>query len=107
MKTFSEFMCESFLLEMPHIKVGNDVVDLELEVHSKMKNDDFLKYIRQWLNGDTIQSKSPGFEMHVNKNAISDVAKKLSNNYFFKTFVIKNYGIDVWSDVLKLLSAKS
>lgn len=107
MKKFSEFMCESFLLEMPHIKVGDDIIDLELEVHNKMKPTDFLDYIKRWLNGDIIASKSPNFEMHVNKNAISDFAKKLSNNYFFKMFVIKNYGIDIWDDILVLLATKS
>ena len=106
MKTFSEFMCESFLLEMPHIKVGGDVIDLELEVHNKMKSGDFLAYIKQWLNGDIIQSKSPGFEMHVNKNSISDFAKKLNNNYFFKVFVIKNYGQDIWDELVILLQDK-
>lgn len=104
MKNFSEFLYETFLLEMPHIVVDGETVDLELEVHNKMKSDDFIQYINQWLNGDTIKSKTPGFEMHVNKNAIKDFAKKLNNNYFFRNFVIKNYGNNIWDKIAELLS---
>ena len=45
MKTFNQFINETIILEMPHIKLdtGNSVVDLELEVHGNMNRDDFIK----------------------------------------------------------------
>ncbi len=107
MKTFSEFMCETFLLEMPHIAVDNNItVDLELEVHNKMKKEDFLAYIQHWLNGDNIKSKTPGLEMHVDKNRISNFANQLSKNYFFKLFIVKHYDEDTWDKMLQLLKTK-
>ena len=107
MITFIEFIIETFLMEMPHIELSNNkAVDLELEVHTKMKPDDFLSYISRWLNGDNIKSKTPGIEMHVNNNNVTDFAKKMLKNYFFRVFVIKNYGIDVWEKLVTMITDK-
>lgn len=108
MITFTDYITETFLIEMPHIQLNNDeVVDLELEFHSKMKPNDFIDYMKRWLNGEKIQSKSPGFEMQVNKNTINDFVKKLQKNYFFRVFIIKNYGQEVWDKLVDILEKKN
>lgn len=108
MITFTNYITETFLIEMPYIQLNNnEVVDLELEIHSKMKPNDFINYMNRWLNGEKIQSKSPGFEMQINKNTISDFARKLQKNYFFKLFVVKNYGQNTWDELAAILEKKS
>lgn len=58
MITFDQFINETLIIEMPHIMLaGNKVV--ELEVHSKMKPNEFVEYIEDWDNGKPIPSKMP------------------------------------------------
>ena len=52
--TFTDFTkdSKSLILEMPHIMLdgGKKIVDLELEVHSKMKPNEFVSYIEDWVD---------------------------------------------------------
>jgi hypothetical protein len=106
MLTFKKFIKESLILEMPHIVLGDKVVDLELEVHSKMKPKDFIQYIDDWVNGKPIQSKTPGFSMQVNANSIKEFAKKVLSQSYLKNFTILHYGEDTWTSVENLLRSK-
>ena len=93
------------LVEMPHIEVGNNAVDLELEVHADMKSTDFIDYIRHWIDKGVVKSKS-GIQMKLKSdNEVHDFTTKLLNNYFFKRFVIKTYGETVWDKIELLLTA--
>lgn len=58
-KTFSQFLNETLILEMPHILINDKVYDLELEVHSKMSEKEFVDYIKDWIDGKPIKSKTP------------------------------------------------
>ena len=55
--TFTDFTkdSKSLILEMPHIMLdgGKKIVDLELEVHSKMKPNEFVSYIEDWVDRKT------------------------------------------------------
>lgn len=106
MLTFKEFIKESLILEMPHIMLGDKVVDLELEVHSKMKPKDFIQYIDDWVNGRPIQSKTPGFSMQINANSVKEFAKKVLGQSYLKNFTTMHYGEDVWASVENLLRSK-
>lgn len=108
MITFREFIGESFLLEMPHIVLQNGkVVDLELEVHAKMKKDEFISYIQDWIDGKTFKSKY-NTTMRVPEDALAGFIEKLINGTpFFKSFVVKTYGDDVWNTVLRILKSKT
>ncbi len=104
MITFTNFLENKQLLEMPHIVLdGPMAVDLELEVHSKMKADEFINYIEKWLDGEPIKSKTSGLIMQINKRSIRDFAEKVHKNQFFKLFVVKNYGESVWNKLNDLL----
>jgi|PlaIllAssembly_1097288.scaffolds.fasta_scaffold00001_109 hypothetical protein len=105
-RNFNEFINESLILEMPHIMLGDKVVDLELEVHAKMKPKDFVQYIDDWVNGKPIQSKTPGFSMKVNADSVKEFAKKVLSQPYLKNFTIMHYGEDTWASVENLLRAK-
>lgn len=108
MKTFNQFINETIILEMPHIKLdtGNSVVDLELEVHGNMKRDDFIKYIGDWVSGKEIQSKRAGFSMKVNANSVGEFARKVLKQQYLKNFTIDHYGEDAWVKIEKILQDK-
>ena len=106
MLTFNEFIQESLILEMPHIMLGDKVVDLELEVHSKMTPKDFIQYIDDWVNGKPIQSKTPGFKMQVNMNSVKEFAKKVLAQPYLKNFTVMHYGDSVWKSIEELLQSK-
>jgi hypothetical protein len=106
MLTFEEFIEESLILEMPHLKIGDQFFDLELEVHAKMKPKDFIQYIDDWVNGKPIQSKTPGFSMQVNANSVKEFAKKVLAQPYLKNFTAMHYGEDTWAAVEKLLRSK-
>lgn len=91
---------------MPHIMIGDKVVDLELEVHAKMKPEDFIQYIDDWVNGKPIQSKTPGFSMQVNANSIKEFAKKVLGQPYLKNFTVMHYGDSVWKSIEELLKSK-
>lgn len=106
MLTFEEFIKESLILEMPHIMLGDKVVDLELEVHAKMTPEAFVKYIEDWVTGKPIQSKTPGFSMQVNANSIKEFAKKVLGQSYLKNFTVMHYGDSVWKSIEELLQSK-
>lgn len=106
MLTFEEFINETLILEMPHIMLGDKVVDLELEVHSKMKPEEFVQYINDWVSGKPIQSKTPGFSMKINANSVREFAKKVLAQPYLKNFTMMHYGEDIWASVEKLLRSK-
>jgi len=106
MLTFEEFINETLILEMPHIMLGDKVVDLELEVHSKMKPKEFIQYIDDWVNGKPIQSKTPGFSMQVNANSVKEFAKKVLGQPYLKNFTVMHYGDSVWKSIEELLQSK-
>lgn len=100
MLTFGEFIKESYLFEMPWIKVGDKTVDLELEVHSSLSKNQFISFLDSWLSGKTIQSKNPNVKMEVPKEKISEFASSLIKQSYFKNFVSYHYGDEFWGVVL-------
>lgn len=108
MLTFKQFLDESLILEMPHISLdgGSKVVDLELEVHSKMKPEEFVQYINDWVSGKPIQSKTPGFSMKINADSVKEFAKKVLGQPYLKNFTIMHYGDIVWKSIEELLQSK-
>lgn len=108
MKTFEKYLYENFILEMPHIRLDNDtkVVDLELEVHSKLSEIEFISYIKDWIDGKPIQSKTPGFSMQVNASVVKEFAQKMLTNNFFKNYVVFNYGQNTWKKLEKMFLNK-
>lgn len=108
MKTFNEYLEEnsSFLVEMPHVVVGDKTVDLELEIHSKLKKEDFLQFISDWLAGKEMPSKNPKVKFRIDSNRAKEFASKLKTNSYFKMFVISHYGESFWNDVMDILEDK-
>lgn len=86
--------------------VGNQVVDLELEVHAKMKPDEFVQYIQDWVDGKPIKSKTPGFSMKVNADSVKEFAKKVLSQPFLKNFTITHYDEATWVTIEKMLRSK-
>lgn len=105
MKTFEEFtrLNETIILEMPHILLGDKVVDLELEVHAKMKPNEFVQYIKDWIDGKPIPSKTPGFSMQINAGSVKEFSRKVLSQPFLKNFVLAHYGEDTWDEVEGIL----
>lgn len=106
MISFKKFITETLILEMPHIMVGGKAVDLELEVHAKMNPIDFVKYIEDWVDGKSIQSKIPGFSMKVNANSINEFIKKILGNPFLKNFTVMHYSDGIWNELETMLRSK-
>ena len=106
MLTFEEFINETLILEMPHIMIGDKVVDLELEVHAKMKPEEFVQYINDWVSSKPIQSKTPGFSMKINADSVKEFAKKVLGQPYLKNFTIMHYGDSVWKSIEELLKSK-
>lgn len=108
--SYLEFILESLLLEMPHIVVSDGsetkAFDIETEVHLKQSPSEFIAYIQSWVDGNPIQSKTPGFVMKVPKELIPQFAKKLLNNDQFQMIVKRFYSEDVWAQIASILSNK-
>lgn len=108
--SYLEFILESLLLEMPHIVVSDGsetkAFDIETEVHLKHSPSEFIAYIQNWVDGNPIQSKTPGFVMKVPKELIPQFAKKLLNNDQFQMIVKRFYSEDVWEQIASILSNK-
>lgn len=85
---------------------GNKFVDLELEVHAKMKPAEFIQYIQDWVEGKPIKSKTPGFSMQINANSVKEFVKKVLAQPYLKNFTVMHYGEDTWASVEKLLRSK-
>ena len=85
---------------------GSEIVDLELEVHSKMKPDAFVQYISDWVTGKPIQSKTPGFSMKVNANSIKEFSKKVLAQPYLKNFTLLHYDESVWNKIETILKSK-
>lgn len=103
--SFKDFLNGNLLIEMPHMKVGDKFIDLELEVHIKMSPNEFIGYINDWVSGKQINSKTKGLKMSINKEDSKLFAKKLLGLEFFKNFVIFHYGDKVWSKIESDLKA--
>ena len=106
MISFKKFITETLILEMPHIIVGGKAIDLELEVHAKMKDEDFVKYIEDCVNGKPIQSKTPGFSMKVNAESVGEFIKKILGNSYLKNFTVMYYGDGIWNELETMLRSK-
>lgn len=106
MLTFEEFINETLIIEMPHIMLGDKVVDLELEVHAKMKPEEFVQYINDWISGKPIQSKTPGFSMQINANSVKEFVKKVLGQPYLKNFTVMHYGDSVWKSIEDLLRSR-
>ena len=107
-KNFNQFLGETLILEMPHIMLdgGKKVVDLELEVHAKMRPEDFVKDIEDWVDGKPIPSKTPGFSMQINTDSVKEFAKKVLGQPYLKNFTTMHYGEGVWDKVESVLRSK-
>ena len=102
-----ELLTETFLIEMPHLRLGGDrAVDLELEVHSNMEPDDYVDYIKDWVYGRPIKSKTPKLIMQVEPEFIEPLIEKLLANEFFKGFTRKYYGLATWERIQEMLLAR-
>ena len=106
MLTFSQFLKEQSINEMPHLQVGDKFYDLELEVHSKMTPKEFVRYIEDWVSGKPISSKKPGFTMQVNASSIKEFARKVLAQPYLKNFTIAYYGEETWQEVETVLRSK-
>ncbi len=108
MLTFNEFTNDNLILEMPHIMLngGNEIVDLELEVHANMAKKDFIQYIDDWVSGKPIQSKTPGFTMKVNANSVKEFIKKVLTQPYLKNFTLLHYDEATWETIQQHLKEK-
>jgi len=98
---------KSVLIEMPHIELDNgQTVDLELEVHSKMKPEDFVGYIKDWANGQPITSRNRSTPFKVNAKFESSFAKTIRSSSWFQLFTKKFYGQEVWNEIDTFLKSK-
>ena len=102
----NELLSETFLIELPHIKVGDRAVDLELEVHSSMDPYDYLDYIEDWIYSRPIPSKTRGLVMRVDPEEVEDFVKKLLQHELFEKFTRKYYGPPMWEKVRTMLLAR-
>lgn len=85
---------------------GNKVVDLELEIHAKMKPAEFIQYIQDWVEGKPIKSKTPGFTMQVNKDSVKEFVRKVLSQPFLKNFTEMHYNEDTWNQLEVMLKSK-
>ena len=104
--TINELLSETFLIELPHISLGDQAVDLELEVHSSMDPYDYVDYIEDWIYSRPIQSKTRGLIMRVDPDQVEGFVKKLLQNEFFEKFTRKYYGPPTWERIQEMLLAR-
>lgn len=97
---------QTLMLEMPHILVGGNVVDLELELHATMKPKDFIQYIQDWVDGKPTSAKHSGFNMVINSNSVKEFAKKVLAQSFLKNFTLHHYDEDTWGQIETILQSK-
>jgi len=92
------------LNEMPHLQLDTgNVIDLELEVHSKMKEKDYLQYFRDWLKGKEIESKMPGSTFSLSsRREKKEFAEYLLNSPAIENFTRKYYSDTTWSKLEQL-----
>lgn len=102
----NELLSETFLIELPHIKIGDQAVDLELEVHSEMDPYDYVDYIEDWIYSKPISSKTRGLVMRVDPEEVEDFIKKLLQNEFFEKFTRKYYGPPIWNIIQTMLLSR-
>ena len=81
-----------YITEMPHLQVGDDILDLELEVHANMKPEEYLDYYRDILEGKQVESKVPGQVFQIHKRNLRQAASELLDNSMLFLFTRKHYG---------------
>jgi hypothetical protein len=99
MKTFKEF---SDLDEMPHLVIGSDYIDLELEVRSTLSDKEYIQFFKDLFSGKKIPSKVSGELIQVSKNNRKAFAKELLKNSFISIFTKKYYS-DIHNELMNML----
>lgn len=94
------------MIEMPHIALGDKVVDLELEVKSKLSKKELIQYFKDWISGKPMKSKTPGFIQKLDKENIPLFIKELLKKPFLKNFVEFHYDPDTWNELEKMLKSQ-
>lgn len=90
---------------MPHFVFSDGTIfDLELEIHSNMKPEDFLGYFESILKGEKVKSKTGEYFQIPTRRIPEFVNESLESN-MLKNFTKKNYGRKVWKQLQKLLKS--
>lgn len=97
-KSFKEY-----ITEMPHLIVGSDVIDLELEVRSNLTPKAFLQFFKDLFAGKSIPSKHQSELIQVNRANSAALAQDLLSNSFLQLFTKKHYGSKTLTDLNTLL----
>jgi hypothetical protein len=109
MFTFREFTesnrNETLILEMPHMVIGQDILDLELEVHSNMNPKEYIQYFKDLLDGKKVKSKDPGTHFQISTQNAPQAAREILDNNIVMMFTDKNYGRKVKNQLQKLLKS--
>ncbi len=106
MMRIHELLNETFLIELPHIAVGDRAVDLELEIHSNMAPDEFISYINDWIHNKPMQSKTPGLVMRVPPELTKQFVIKLLAHELFEKIITRHYGASIWAQIQHLLRSR-
>jgi hypothetical protein len=92
---------------MPHIQLDSgQTVDLELEVHSKMKPDDFVNYIKDWADSKPVTSRNRSIPFKIDPKSVPDFAKAVRSSEWFKMFTKRFYGQEIWVLIDNFLKSK-
>lgn len=90
---------------MPHVQLdgGNKVIDLELEIKSKLTPDQMIKYFEDWVSGKSMPSKNPKYIQSLPKEFVPEFVKSLLAKPFLKNFIEFHYDTETWDKIEKIL----
>lgn len=72
-------------------------------MHGKMPKKDFVKYMKNWIDGNPIQSKNPNLVMTLDLKTVKEFIVRFLKNQQAKNFVIQNYGEDIWNTIEQMM----
>ena len=94
---------KDYITEMPHLIVGSDVIDLELEVRSNQSPKEFLQFFKDLFKGKRIPSKIPSQSIQLASSNRKAFALELLNNEYLQMFTSNYYGSTITKQLNDLL----
>jgi len=79
-------LVEELLTEMPYIEIGDQIIDLEVELY-KERPEEFINKLKSILQGDRVTGKYNSSIQLTTPEEKQEFLKKIKLNYMLKGFI--------------------
>lgn len=81
-----EKLVEQLLTEMPYIEIGNQIIDLEVELY-KNRPEEFIQKLKSILQGNKVTGKYNSFIQLTTPEQKQEFIKKIKLNHLIKGII--------------------